>query len=262
MTFAVVYNCRSANTWSNDLALTATHFTKSRLTFGILFGCTEEIELEVLNRISKAKEQAFHPILLPGIFAELERERMVEVVESSIDQIEEAIMEMDNGASSGSEPADSSLDDSGYPGGPRAARRSVWLNTTFLRNRLQIWKTQMSKMVKHVDEISAEIQADVNEEAKCVFDDSRWSDQTLTEDMGSDLLHMGGLIKDRLKTIIEEFEEKMEDCTMRVDGMAMATQWVRRISIHMHLTSLLIVDSLMATRTWISHRLLVVIPVR
>jgi hypothetical protein len=33
-------------------------------------------------------------------------------------------------------------------------------------------------------------------------------------------------IQDRLHAIIEEYEEKIRECTMRVDGMAMSTQWV------------------------------------
>ncbi|KUI68530.1 hypothetical protein VM1G_04680 [Cytospora mali] len=235
---AIVYNCRSANTWPNDLALTATHFTQSRLTFGILFGCTEAIEREVVNRISKAKEQSFHPLILPGIFAELERERMVEVVESSIDQIEEAIFEMNTGSSSGMESVKPS-DDSSYPGGPRAARKAVWLNTTFLRNRLQIWKTQMSKMVEHVEEISAMIQSDANNDGSNANDEeddvnedgsepskvNPFKEETINSKRSNDLFRIGNLIKDRLRALIEEFEEMMEDCTMRVDGMAMATQW-------------------------------------
>lgn len=202
---SIVYNCRTANTWSDDLALAVTHFTESRLSFGILFGCTDKIELQVLNRLAKSKEQSFHPILLVGIFAELERERMAEVVESSIDRIEEAIFDMDTGTSSGRKSAESSEDGS-YPGGPRAARRTVWLNTTFLRNKLQVWNTQMFKMMRHVDEISAEIEPVTDENER--------------------LLHISDLIKDRLRALIEEFKEKIEDCTMRVDGMAMATQWV------------------------------------
>lgn len=36
----------------------------------------------------------------------------------------------------------------------------------------------------------------------------------------------GRKIKDRFEAIIDEYEEKIRDCTMRVEGMAMATQWV------------------------------------
>lgn len=143
---------------------------------------------------------------------------MVEVVESSIDRIEEAIFELDTGNSSIEETPEP-FDDGSHPGGARAARRTVWLNTAFLRNKLHIWKTQMSKMMEHVDELYAKMPSDANENGNIVPE--------IRSDPEKGLLQTGNLIKDRLRTMIEEFEEKMEDCTMRVDGMAMATQWVR-----------------------------------
>jgi hypothetical protein len=40
----------------------------------------------------------------------------------------------------------------------------------------------------------------------------------------------GQKIKDRIQGIIDEYDDKIRDCTMRVDGMAMATQWARPTS--------------------------------
>jgi len=97
--------------------LTVTYFPQSRLAFGILFGCTAAIERKVLNRIFAGKDHRSHPLFLPGIFAELERERMKEVVGSSVAEIEGAIYELDTGA--GLESSSS-----GHPGN-RHARRTV-----------------------------------------------------------------------------------------------------------------------------------------
>ncbi len=201
----LVYNCRSANTWKNDLALTVTHIPCRNLTFAILFGCTAAVEKEVLNRLAGARDCAFHPLLLPGIFVELERDRMAEVVESTIDRIEETIYELDTG-DTGYETADS-----GHPAGPRHVRRTVWLNVTFLRNRLRILRTQFIKMIEHIEELSA---------------------SNLSKDPKENELmrRTGSLIRDRLRTIVEELDEMIDDCSMRVDGMTIATQWVRRMS--------------------------------
>ncbi|KAJ9144602.1 hypothetical protein NKR23_g5865 [Pleurostoma richardsiae] len=35
------------------------------------------------------------------------------------------------------------------------------------------------------------------------------------------------MIKDRLESLIEELEEKIDECSMRVDGMTIATQWAQ-----------------------------------
>lgn len=196
-----------------------TYFPKNKLAFGILFGCTEEIERKVLNRIANIRDLAPHPLLLPGIFAELERERMAEVVESTVDEIEGAIFELDTG-----KVARESAADRDYIGGERHARRTVWLNTTFLRNRLQIWKTQLVKMVKHTGELHNAGSCSCGEWPEV---GSRDGIRPRTSWDGSSFDSTGQLIEGRLRILIEEFGEMAEECTMRIDGMTIATQWVR-----------------------------------
>lgn len=221
---AYVYNCRSANTWKNDLALTVTYFPRSRLVFGILFGCTATMERQVLNRIAGTEEHVFHPLLLPGIFAELERTRMVDIVEATIDEIEGAIFELDTGIGTSNNKASSESSEDVHVGGARYVRRTVWLNTTFLRNRLQIWKMQLTKMVAHVDELSETDFGSYSElfNVRSAGDELKRAQLRVAD---ASLRQTGMMIKDRLRALIEEFEEKIEDCSMRVDGMTIATQW-------------------------------------
>lgn len=167
-----------------------------------MFGCTAAIEKEFLNRLGYFKERGFHPLLLPGIFFELERDRMAKVVESTINRLEETIYELDTGVS------DYGVSDDDHPAGPRHVRRTVWLNVTFLLNRLRILRTQILKMIEHGDELlESGLLEDVEEE-----------DQVRH--------HTGRLIRERLRDIIEELDEMIHDCSMRVDGMTIATQWV------------------------------------
>lgn len=174
-----------------------TYLPRRNLTFAILFGCNGSIEKEVLNRLASAKERGFHPLLLPGIFVELERDRMAQVVEVNIDKIEETIYELDTG------DTHYESTETGHPAGPRYARRTVWLNVTFLRNRLRILKTQFLKMIEHAEEL------------------------LVANSSGNELMdRTGHLIKDRLRIIVEDLEEMIDDCSMRVDGMTIATQWV------------------------------------
>jgi hypothetical protein len=184
------------------------------------------MEKEALNRLAGAREYAFHPLLLPGIFAELERERMVKIVESTIDRLEETIYELDTGSSLGD--ACRSTPESGHPAGARYVRRTVWLNVTFLRNRLRIWRTQLLKMTEHVEELLVR---------DCLSsldaEDEDWDDiahhHRVAQNADSSMHRTGRLIKDRLGDLGEELDEMIDDCSMRVDGMTIATQWVRRI---------------------------------
>jgi hypothetical protein len=205
--------------------LTVTHFPRRRLTFGIFFGCTVATEKQVFNRIIRAKENAFHPLVLPGIFAELERARMVEVVEDTVDEIEGAIFELNSGTTVRENRNTARTD--GRPSGIRFDRRRVWLNTTFLRSRLQIWKTQLEKLVQNVDELSS---SDYSSRSMLLSDFGLINGLEQPQYVrvhDAQLKRTGFLIKDRLEGIIDEYQEKIEECSMRVDGMAIATQWVR-----------------------------------
>jgi hypothetical protein len=230
-----VYNCRSANTWKDDLALSVTYFPQNGLMFGIFFGCTVAIEHQILNRIANAKENVLHPLILPGIFAELERSRMVDVVESTIDDIGGAIFELDSGIATKENSLAMGADDDSS--GTRYVRRTVWLNTTFLRSRLQIWRTQLQKMIEHVDELSS-TNSDFSSELYR-SDEDYISKQGYELESRSQLKRTGLLIKDRLRALLEEYDEKIEECSMRVAGMTIATQWVSYFLIRVKLITFL-----------------------
>ena len=268
-----------------DLALTATFFPHCNLTFGILFGCPLSVEEEIIKRLSFAMSEAAHPLLMPGIFAEIERSRHVHVVEATIDELETKIFELDI-------QSDREVMSSAEAERRNQEKRSAWLDTTYLRNGLISWNTQLVKMSDHVDELKTtvfrpakfrgfamnvpkKVENDVSDvsaedfktRAGLRFPHSELSDvfcaewgnydqdrsdedqsilqgdrvqktisgerlRTAQEYEGSieavkeQMRHVGHKIKHRLQAISDEYDEKIRDCTMRVDGMAMATQWV------------------------------------
>ena len=275
-----------------DLALTATYFPHCGLTFAVLFGCPLSVEEEILRRLSFATAEAIHPLLMPGIFAELERSRHVHIVEATIDELESRIFELDF------QPSDME----GMPDSEAKKRnqekRSAWLDTTYLRNALVSWSTQLAKIGHHADELKDTVfkpatseqafehkRAEVEDDSSDVlirnfkrrdislFDQSGLSDASsdgwvnCTENAAEErpnlheelvreidsgkksqqgrqryegsmvqqdpetsrerLRRVGHKINDRIQAIIDEYDDKIRDCTMRVDGMAMATQWGR-----------------------------------
>jgi hypothetical protein len=277
----IVYNCRTTNAWDMDLALTATYFPHCGLTFVVVFGCSLSIEEEILKRLSFAMAEVAHPLLMPGIFAEIERSRQVHIVEATIDELETRILQLDFQSS----------DAEGMPESEAEKRnqekRTAWLDTTYLRNALISWNTQLAKICQDVDRLSSDVfkltslkspsanckmENLVNDTPRC----SKVNDLALnnrseitgsTGDGGASHIHhemdlehkvdrgkdlqedregysmpttrkelednkeifqqTGQKIKDRIQDIIDEYDEKIRDCTMRVDGMAMATQWAR-----------------------------------
>lgn len=55
------------------------------------------------------------------------------------------------------------------------------------------------------------------------------------EGFKDNMTRVGAKIKDRVQAIVDEYDDKIRDCTMRVDGMAMATQWVSPLLVSVHL---------------------------
>ncbi|KAN0102708.1 hypothetical protein V8E51_011021 [Hyaloscypha variabilis] len=219
---AYVYNCRTSNAWDMDLALTATYFPQSGLTFAILFGCPLPVEEEILRRLSFATAEASHPLLMPGIFAELERNRQVPIVETTIDEIETRIFELDFQSS----------DIEGMPDSEtkkrNQAKRSAWLDTTYLRNGLVSWNTQLAKIHQHADELKETIfkaRIDETREKRVQDTERAFMVQQEPEASNERLRRVGDKISGRIQGIIDEYDDKIRDCTMRVEGMAMATQW-------------------------------------
>lgn len=155
-------------------------------------------------------------MILPGIFAEIERDRMIKVVEKTVDDIEGAIFDLGTG-----NPIEGDTLQEENRIDTRRSRRTAWLNTTYLRNSLRVWKVQLQKMVDHIAQPpSFDKSRPNNEENEELGDDeprnqrNGWMETTST------------MISDRLNVLIEEFEDRIQDCTMSVEGMTIATQWV------------------------------------
>ncbi|KAI0110207.1 hypothetical protein F4814DRAFT_395618 [Daldinia grandis] len=270
---AYVYNCRSTNEWGMDLALTATHFPLSGLTYAILFGCTIPMEEDITRRLNYCGVEASYPLLLPGIFAELERSRHLAIVEKHMDKIEEKIFELDY------QP---SIEQQMHLADRKARnqdKRSQWLETTYLKDALITWNVELSKMAKHTKELgstlflpwdatyprtndidsyythyldtttptrastpvegtpstvaSTLVEIGYRDTRKSYMDVERCFEFAANgpsheaESYKHKMTLFGAKVNNRLQTIIQEYENKIRECTMRIKGMEMATQWSR-----------------------------------
>ncbi|KAM7201063.1 hypothetical protein V8F20_005072 [Naviculisporaceae sp. PSN 640] len=344
---AFVTNCRTTNAWNMDLALTCTYFPHCGLTFSIFFGCSLAIEEDILKRLSFSTREAAHPLLMPGVLAELERSRHIHLVDHTLDELETRIFELDFKTSDMDGPGDDSETER-----KNFDKRNSWLDTVYLKNQLTSWNTQLAKIAANTDvlekhlftktvaEDSKEIpgrrnshrsqdgdsanrtdtakrsRSDVDaasiqrfrervrvegrkfldvenlnpvqaEEQKrrrqrsrervdrrrveispdslarssmnprrkstssvvppkvgIIQDSSRPASRQRGEVQAGDsvsdarpslkrdpeafrdsMRRVGAKIKDRVQTVVDEYDDKIRDCTVRVDGMAMATQW-------------------------------------
>jgi hypothetical protein len=284
----LVYSCRSSNSWDMDLALSATHYVHQGLTFAIVYGTTFNLEKRILERLRNVRAEAAHPMLLPGIFAEVELLRHTGLVDGSINEVEAKIFELDFQSSN-------SPDRHRGEAERRAqSKRTAWLNLTYLRNSITTWNTQIQRMMDHVEVLNGScsvincslryppfmelahgrVQTEANH-SLMLRDDTTYTESSRpgtkssqlelrsddacetvsvggqSQEVGEaqstnsylsyvlslndyednsihnkEMRHVGQRILARLSDIREDYDEKIRDCEMRVDGMAMATQWV------------------------------------
>ncbi|KAL2195582.1 hypothetical protein P885DRAFT_40141 [Corynascus similis CBS 632.67] len=209
----VLYNCRSSNEWEDDMALTVTHFPNQKLTFAILFGASEEQERSVLARLRKAGTDTAHPMLLPGILAELERKRQMDIADEIIDELEMQIFRLDN-------ETITSWNQSGKTTAERNRQKTkAWLDAAFSRNILLATKSLLFSMRRHLDEYAILINPMTRR-------DHDFRHQDPDHSVHWAFLQQASMrMEDRLISIIGEYDDKIRTCTMEVDGMAMATQW-------------------------------------
>ncbi|KAI1468744.1 uncharacterized protein F4812DRAFT_424529 [Daldinia caldariorum] len=191
---ALVYNCRSSAHWEDDLTLSVTYFPSTGRTYAVFYGCNNHaagktIMERISNRFIKSSEDSFcHPMLSVGIFAEIERFRMRELVLSRKTALQDTI---------------DKLQAHGY-GSLTGSRSHVdpWLNIYAIRNGLECWLGVLASMITHIDELAAACDQ--------VHDDNNF-------------YNTGRRIKDRLAEIHAEYLDLIRDCTMIIDGMTLAT---------------------------------------
>jgi hypothetical protein len=275
--------------------MSGTHNVQQGLTFAIVYGTTIRIEKAILERLRNVRYEVAHPLLVPGILAEIELIRHTGLLDFMINEVEAKILELDMQSSETRNHRQVDVDRRNQ------MKREAWLNLSYLRSSIMTWKIQLLKIIQHTDSLntippaSANVQRNVSHDVHCVratygrdqtqpgygthnrtsreisrvdtrptklsFDNTHgprhsWIPTQDFQNLGLEKSyieyplqihdhrdglnwndHMRGVgekIKGRLSAIIEDYDEKIRDCNMRVDGMAMATQWV---SIHAFLLS-------------------------
>ncbi|KAJ2990029.1 hypothetical protein NUW58_g3163 [Xylaria curta] len=245
---AFIFNCRTSNAWAMDLALTVTYFPSCNLKFAVVFGCDLPVEKEMCNRLILAGNDASHPLLLPGIVAETERRRHVHIVDDIVDEVEARIYQLE--VRPDAEDSMTTVEMEKL----HKEKRSAWLDITYIRNCLVSWRKQLENIALQVEELDRSLLSGYkwsgNSDASISHTPESYSpiNETLNPtdlekavpinlDTESSALYHGQFregylatgykIKSRTRAIIEEYDDKIRDCSMRIDGMAMATQWAQ-----------------------------------
>ncbi|KAK8066505.1 hypothetical protein PG997_013252 [Apiospora hydei] len=230
LTFHQVYNCRSAASWDGDLALSATHIPERRFTFAVFYGCDAKTRENLIGRLQKNPKRVMHPMTLPLLFADIERGRHTELVHKFHSMLMQRACDFSNDSRRDSEishtpspssaSASSSMIEKPTEGLLRPERdsetMSQWMELYHLRNGLENWKAQLQNLAEHQREL------------RCAYPPSHVSHDTTfeQENLRRCLAHQGAQIQARLQQLLLEYDEKIRQSSLIIDGMNFATQVV------------------------------------
>ena len=185
-----------------------------------MYGCDAETTEYISQRLSGSDLSSLHPMVLVVLFAELERDRLDKLVRRKISRLIQQIIGI----------ADNNnyvpnLDHKNCQSLSPSLATSIkdWLEMGDLRNGLQAFKRKMHDMTEHLDEFQ-------NKLLNPKRDKHRFA-ANLDPDTLNGLRETGVKMKERLKHLIDEFDEHIRKCANIIDGVGLASQLV---SSHLH----------------------------
>ncbi|KAG6365255.1 hypothetical protein INS49_006864 [Diaporthe citri] len=211
----LLYNCRSSDNWENDLALSVTYSPEHKATQAVLYGCDDDTRDKIHQRLSRSACAVHHPLTLPLIFAEHERDRLFGKVDPLVTKLVERALSISK-PSAFTESMQKTFQSSAAGGNPAREESpeelmKMWLGVSALRRGLEAWKAQLLKMQSHCRTMKFEEPSPGNHTQRQI-DELR------------ELAETGERIEQRLVELIGEFDEKIGDCVTVTDGMVLATQ--------------------------------------
>ncbi|KAE9568798.1 hypothetical protein CGMCC3_g15089 [Colletotrichum fructicola] len=203
------FTARMATTLPNDLALSSTYIPSTGSTFAVVYGCTEKQMSDIEARIRRSNEQRHHPLLMSGIFIELERKRVIFSVDKLVDEFTLKSDELE------SEPwnMDPKADEDGQK--TQKDYLNVCRRSRSLIDHIQASKRQLSKFLDEIDEVAEELQS-LGPEAK-------WAESPA---MQTKLGAVGRDMRKRVQDIIREYDDNIDECNKVVYNTSLAVQTV------------------------------------
>lgn len=173
---------------------------------------------------------------LPAVFAEIERDRHFDLVNSMVRRL------MQRARSIATAHPTPKYSENPQPTGVVQEPENYmqqWFEITYLKNGLQSWRHELGKMISHCDDLirarfyTANRPSELSESTTPVntafsadaFAEVCSADDT-SEDEIEDLTVSGRRIRQRLLEIQAEYDDKIRECGMIIDGMVLAAQLV------------------------------------
>lgn len=213
-------------------------------THAVLYGCCEKARKKFVERLQNSHFPAYHPLLLPTVFAEYERQRHIDLVWPLAQKLVCRVEALDIEDHEPDEPGNVS----GAEDEPEAYVQQ-WLQISWLKNGLENWRQELDKMIAHSNELREtklyyrRPSKDTGESTESTPINASFSDDAFqveshshhSPDEAQKLEDAGTRIHHRLLELRGEYDENIRVCATVIEGMALAAQLVRllnRLSQH------------------------------
>lgn len=220
-----MYNCKSdtaspsSTGRPSDIAMSVTSFVERSTTYAVMYGCTEKIMKLTSAWLQQFAGQALHPLVMPMIFAELERKRLLDMLDAEQTALRQRILDLENKLRGEVRTKES-------PGKTRekcldkaqedvllqvqdCESTKLWIDVSSLRNGLESLKAELERMAAHSRDLAETVLIEQAEKRKT-----------------------GNRIEARLHDMVAEINSKVRSCESLLGGMALSAQMVRTLSAH------------------------------
>lgn len=190
----------------DKIAISSTHFRYSKLTVAVIFGCIESQMRKVEHLLRHAPEAKSHPLLMVGVFAELHRHRVLDIVKDALDDCDTATWKL-------------GLDGETRPEVRRSFElsrelRNCRLTAKRAEEEIRTSKGQLHKMMEQIEEFVVQHHTQGSPRAQ----HSREADDDFTMNTMR--------FKHRFEEISLEFDVLMAQCRMTFDDMTYTEELV------------------------------------
>ncbi|KAI5860607.1 hypothetical protein GGS23DRAFT_599415 [Durotheca rogersii] len=205
----IFFTARMSTHLNGDLALSLTYIPSTESTLAVMYGCSPRQIQEIEKRIRAAGERTKYPLLMLGIFAELERHVLSAMVESLLGKFVLRATRLETGSWDPSQDLTKEKTQD---------QLRMCIESMNLKDHIRGVKRQISKLLAEMDQ----------------FEDHFVSHGG--DDGGHKALwfkRVGLEMKKRLKDIMNDYEEKIDECNMIVENITLAAQTVwNQIAMH------------------------------
>jgi len=202
-----------SHSWRDDLALSATHLCDIGLTVAVIYGCNDQQTKNIIHRLQNSGDAVSHPLLIAGIFAELERERPLNCAEELVDRFllrTEALSNETRGWRQILNCQGEKISD----------LLQLYNDSRNLVKGLGAVKAQLLKMIDHTQELES-FRGQNSHDGR-----SENRMPKVERQRGRRIKQIGSRMRERLLEISEEYDCKMDDCRMVMEDLTVTTQLV------------------------------------